>query len=120
MQKFESRGFSQISDEEGEGVQDKEGRGGSGKDDDDGGSEDCILPIQGGERLEPWVVKKEVSYSVKVEELGDEERELESELQREMTRERSFDRGERNKSPALMPKRGSRGRISALSTVSMA
>ncbi|KAB8297769.1 hypothetical protein EYC80_001570 [Monilinia laxa] len=121
MQKFENRGFSQISDEE-EGGHDKEARAGSGKD-DDGGSEDCILPVQGergGERLERWVVKKEVSYSVKVEELGDEEINSGLELHRGRTREGDAEKGGRDKHAGLVPTRGSRGRMSALSVVSLA
>lgn len=65
--------FSQISDDE-LGLKD-------GKAGDDKGSEENILPIQGErERGLEWVVKKEVSYSVKVEveETGEEKRDVEN------------------------------------------
>ncbi|KAF7947741.1 hypothetical protein EAE96_008821 [Botrytis aclada] len=78
---------------------------------DDKGSEDRILPIQGEKErvLEPWVVKKEVSYSVRVEETGDEDIEK-GESERERGRTHTF----------MVPKRASKGSTSILSNVPMA
>ncbi|THV52558.1 hypothetical protein BGAL_0075g00040 [Botrytis galanthina] len=75
--------FSEISDDD-LGLKDSR----DGMPIDDKGSEDHILPIQGEKErvLEPWVVKKEVSYSVRVEQTGDEDIEK-GESERERGRE---------------------------------
>ncbi|ATZ55790.1 hypothetical protein BCIN_12g03500 [Botrytis cinerea B05.10] len=77
---------------------------------DDKRSEDHILPIQGEKErvLEPWVVKKEVSYSVRVEDTADEDLER-GESERERGRNHVF----------LVPKRASKGSMSVLSQVSV-
>ncbi|KAM0150846.1 hypothetical protein ACHAPG_008586 [Botrytis cinerea] len=77
---------------------------------DDKRSEDHILPIQGEKErvLEPWVVKKEVSYSVRVEDTADEDLGR-GESERERGRNHVF----------LMPKRASKGSMSVLSQVSV-
>ncbi|KAF7886310.1 hypothetical protein EAF00_010413 [Botryotinia globosa] len=87
--------FSEISDDD-LGLKDSR----DGMPIDDKRSEEHVLPIQGeNERvLEPWVVKKEVSYSVRVEETGDEDIEK-GESERERGRNHTF----------TMPKRASKG-----------
>ncbi|KAF7872742.1 uncharacterized protein EAF02_008813 [Botrytis sinoallii] len=98
--------FSKISDDD-LGLKDSR----DGMPIDDKGSEDHILPIQGEKErtLEPWVVKKEVSYSVRVEETGDEDIEK-GESERERGRNHTF----------MVPKRARKGSMSILSNVSMA
>lgn len=98
--------FSEISDDD---LRLKDSR--DGMPIDDKGSEDHILPIQGEKErvLEPWVVKKEVSYSVRVEQTRDEDIEK-GESERERGRNYTF----------MVPKRASKGSMSILSNVSMA
>ncbi|TEY40822.1 hypothetical protein BOTCAL_0419g00080 [Botryotinia calthae] len=78
---------------------------------DDKRSEDHILPIQGEKErvLEPWVVKKEVSYSVRVEDTADEDPERGG-SERERGRNHVF----------IAPKRASKRSMSMLSHVSVA
>ncbi|ESZ95205.1 hypothetical protein SBOR_4404 [Sclerotinia borealis F-4128] len=100
--------FSQISDDE----------GGVLKDGEVGGDEVGVvganygLPIQREKEekereikskkiAEPWVVKKEVSYSVKVEEMNDGD----TEREREREREKDIEMDDRNH--MFVPKRGS-------------
>ncbi|KAF5872517.1 putative integral membrane protein [Botrytis fragariae] len=98
--------FSEISDDD-LGLKDSR----DGMPIDDKGSEDHILPIQGEKErvLEPWVVKKEVSYSVRVEKTVDEDIEK-GEPERDRGRNNTF----------MVPKRASKGSMSILSHVSMA
>ncbi|KAI9649895.1 hypothetical protein NHQ30_002479 [Ciborinia camelliae] len=111
--------FSQISDDDLSQLKDAN----HDQDDEQQRSADHILPIQGEKEREPeppWVVKKEVSYSVRVEEavgvgMVDADRDRDRDLDRDLEMgEKAV--GPRNERIHLfVSKRGSKGGMSVLS-----